>query len=232
MSPRGSSSIGNTVKELDKHYMRAQLARAGTPSGPPEADALAQSREAAQMHVGAAEQALAPRPQEIAVAVEHHHGMLTAVEDVDAVLAVAGPRFKGIRHAAGWEDKAPEIHNSHTNLPPHLYRDHAKFREGFAVLGRLGLTLTALSRAFPAQPIVLDHVGGPLGLGWYEGRRDEIFAGWRRDILELAGCPNVYMKLGGLGMRINGFKFHHRERPPRPKTWPIVAALHRYLHRS
>ena len=22
------------------------------------------------------------------------------------------------------------------------------------------------------------------------------------------------MKLGGLGMRINGFKFHHRERPP------------------
>ena len=61
---------------------------------------------------------------------------------------------------------------------------------------------------------MLDHVGGPLGLGWYADKRDEIFAGWKRDILELAGCPNVYMKLGGLGMRINGFEFHHRERPP------------------
>jgi predicted TIM-barrel fold metal-dependent hydrolase len=144
-------------------------------------------------------------------------------------MAAAGPRFKGIRYAAAWEDKADEIHNSHTNAPPHLYRDHAKFREGFAALGRLGLTfdawlyhpqipdLTALARAFPAQPIVLDHVGGPLGLGWYEGKRDEIFVGWKRDIVELAGCPNVTIKLGGIGMRVNGFKFHHRERPPSSK---------------
>ena len=114
-----------------------------------------------------------------------------------------------------------------TPIPaPHLYRDHAKFREGFAALGRLGLSfdawlyhpqipdLTALARAFPEQPIVLDHVGGPLGLGFYAGKRDEIFAGWKRDIVELASCANVYMKLGGLGMRINGFQFHHRERPP------------------
>jgi len=146
-----------------------------------------------------------------------------------AHMAAAGPRFKGVRYAAAWEDKADEIHNSHTNAPPHLYRDHAKFREGFAALGRLGLTfdawlyhpqipdLTALARAFPAQPIVLDHVGGPLGLGWYAGRRDEIFAGWKHDIVELAGCPNVCVKLGGIGMRINGFRFHHRERPPSSK---------------
>jgi predicted TIM-barrel fold metal-dependent hydrolase len=153
-----------------------------------------------------------------------------AAEDVlRAHMAAAGPRFKGIRYAAAWEDKADEIHNSHTNAPPHLYRDHAKFREGFAALGRLGLTfdawlyhpqipdLTALARAFPAQPIVLDHVGGPLGLGWYEGKREEIFVGWKRDIVELAGCPNVTIKLGGVGMRVNGFKFHHRERPPSSK---------------
>ena len=147
-----------------------------------------------------------------------------AEEVLRAHMAAAGPRFKGIRHAAAWEDKADEIHNSHTNPPPHLYRDHAKFREGFAALGKLGLTfdawiyhpqiadLTALARAFPQQPIVLDHVGGPLGLGWYAGKREEIFAGWKRDIEELAGCPNVYMKLGGIGMRVNGFQFHHRER--------------------
>jgi predicted TIM-barrel fold metal-dependent hydrolase len=145
-----------------------------------------------------------------------------------AHMAVAGPRFKGIRHAAGWEDKAPEIHNSHTNPPQHLYRDHPRFREGFAVLGRLGLSfdawlyhpqipdLTALARAFPEQPIVLDHVGGPLGLGVYD-RRDETFADWKRSMLELSGCPNVAVKLGGLGMRINGFRFHHRDRPPTSK---------------
>jgi len=141
-------------------------------------------------------------------------------------MAAAGPRFKGIRHAAAWEDKVPEIHNSHTNPPPHLYRDHAKFREGFAALGRLGLSfdawlyhpqisdLTHLARAFPSQPIVLDHVGGPLGLGGYADKRQEILSAWGRDIRELADCANVSVKLGGLGMRINGFRFHHRDRAP------------------
>ena len=153
-----------------------------------------------------------------------------SVEEIlRAHMAAAGPRFKGVRYCAGWEDKTEEIHNSHTNPPPHLYRDHAKFREGFAVLGKLGLTfdawlyhpqipdLTALARSFPEQPIVLDHVGGPLGLGWYSDKRDGVFTGWKRDIRDLAGCPNVYIKLGGLGMRISGFQFHHRERPPSSK---------------
>ena len=141
-------------------------------------------------------------------------------------MAAAGSRFKGIRHAAAWEDKTPEIHNSHTNPPPHLYRDHTKFREGFAALGRLGLSfdawlyhpqisdLTHLARAFPQQPIVLNHLGGPLGLGWYADKRQEILAAWRSDIQALAGCDNVMLKLGGLGMRINGFRFHHRQVPP------------------
>ena len=149
-----------------------------------------------------------------------------AEEVLRAHIAAAGPRFKGIRYCAGWEDKAEQIHNSHNNPPPHVYRDHAKFREGFATLRGLGLSFDAwlyhpqlgdlidLARAFPEQPIVLDHVGGPLGLGWYADKRDEIFVGWKTDIQELAGCPNVTVKLGGLGMRINGFQFHHREKPP------------------
>ena len=149
-----------------------------------------------------------------------------AEEVLRAHMAVSGPRFKGIRHAAGWQDKTTLIRNSHTDPPPHLYRDDARFRAGFAVLGRLGLTfdawlyhpqiaeLTSLARAFPAQPIVLDHVGGPLGLGWYADKRSEIFAQWQHDIRELSGCPNVYVKLGGLAMRICGFAFHKRERPP------------------
>jgi predicted TIM-barrel fold metal-dependent hydrolase len=149
------------------------------------------------------------------------------VEEVLAAhVAAGGGRFRGIRHAAGWQDQTPEVHNSHTDPPPHLYRDHATFREGFAVLGRMGLAFDAwlyhpqiddlidLARAFPDQRIVLDHVGGPLGLGWYADKRAEIFADWRRRMAELAQAPNVYVKLGGLGMRINGFAFHKRPRPP------------------
>jgi predicted TIM-barrel fold metal-dependent hydrolase len=163
-----------------------------------------------------------------------------AVEEVLAAhVAAGGGRFRGIRHAAGWQDKTPEVHNSHTNPPPHLYRDHAKFREGFAVLGKMGLTFDAwlyhpqlpdlidLARAFPQQPIVLDHVGGPLGLGWYADKREEILTQWRSHIRELAQSPNVFVKVGGIGMRINGFKFHKRERPPSSEE--LAAAWRPYV---
>ena len=99
-------------------------------------------------------------------------------------------------------------------------------REGFARLHPLGLSFDAwmyhtqlgelvdLARAFPETPIVLDHVGGPIGLGPYAGRGEEVFAEWRARIAELAGCPNVHIKLGGLGMRLFGFDVHEGELPP------------------
>ena len=143
-------------------------------------------------------------------------------EVLDAHMAV-GRRFKGIRHAVGW-DAADAIRNSHTNPTEGLLLD-AKFREGFRELGRRGLSfdawlyhpqipqLTDLARAFPDTTIILDHFGGPLGVGPYEGRRAEVFAQWKRSISELATCPNVVAKLGGIAMPINGFGFHKRERP-------------------
>lgn len=150
-----------------------------------------------------------------------------AVEEVlRAQIAAGCGRFKGIRHAAGFEDKTRGIHHSHTNPPEHLYRDDAKFRAGFAKLGELGLTFDAwlyhpqlddlidLARTFPDQPIVLNHVGGPLGLEYYADRRDEVFAEWRRAIVELAQCDNVTIKIGGMGMRLNGFGFEDREAAP------------------
>ena len=70
-----------------------------------------------------------------------------------------------------------------------------------------------MARAFPETALVLDHVGGPLGIGPYEGRRAEVFAVWKADLAELAKSPNVVVKLGGLGMAICGFGFHKRETP-------------------
>jgi L-fuconolactonase len=163
-----------------------------------------------------------------------------AVGDVlDAHLAVT-PRFKGIRHAAGW-DVSDEIRNSHTRPPEHLLLD-GRFREGFAELEKRGLSfdawlyhpqipeLTDLARAFPGTTIVFDHFGGPLGIGPYAGRREEIFARWADDVAELARCGNVVAKLGGLVMPVNGFGFHKRERPA--SSDEIVAATQGYYRHA
>ncbi len=61
---------------------------------------------------------------------------------------------------------------------------------------------------------MLDHVGGPLGVGPYRGKGEDVFAAWKRDIRTLATCPNVFVKLGGLAMAVNGFDFHKRDLPP------------------
>ena len=147
-------------------------------------------------------------------------------EVLEAQFNACGGRFKGIRYCAGWEDKTREIHISHNNPPPGLYRDHAKFREGFAKLGELGLTFDAwlyhtqlgdlidLARTFPDQPIVLDHAGGPMRLGYYAERAEEEFEAWRSKIVELSDCENVSIKLGGLGMKLNGFGFDTRAKAP------------------
>ena len=146
-----------------------------------------------------------------------------AVGEVLDAHAAASERFRGIRHASGW-DSSDAVRNSHTNPKQALLADRA-FREGLRELGKRGFTfdawlyhpqlpeLTALARAFPEQPIVVDHFAGPLGIGPYAGKRAEIFAAWKPNIAALAECRNVVAKLGGLAMPINGFGFHKRERP-------------------
>jgi L-fuconolactonase len=144
------------------------------------------------------------------------------VSDIDDVLAAhveAGQgRFRGIRHASAW-DASPDIRESHTKPPPGLLGED-DFRRGFAALGRAGLSfdawlfhpqiteLTDLARAHPEVTIVLDHLGGPLGIGPYAGRRAEVEAVWRPAMEEAAACPNVVLKLGGIGMPIYGERWH------------------------
>jgi len=136
----------------------------------------------------------------------------------------ASPRFRGIRFATAW-DASDQIRKAHTNpLPAQLGR--ADFREGFAQLSALGLTfdawvyhpqiaeVTDLARSFPDTTIILDHAGGPLGIGPYAGRRKQVYAAWRSDMADLARCPNVVVKLGGLAMTMSGFGWHERDAPP------------------
>jgi predicted TIM-barrel fold metal-dependent hydrolase len=113
------------------------------------------------------------------------------------------------------------------------------FRKGFACLAPLGLSfdawlfhpqireLTDLAHAFPDTKIVLDHCGGPIGIGSYTNQRDEIFVSWKASIQELARCPNVAVKLGGLAMRLLGYDFH--ERPLPPSSEQAAAAWRPYI---
>jgi predicted TIM-barrel fold metal-dependent hydrolase len=135
-----------------------------------------------------------------------------------------GGRFRGIRFITATHPQQAAW-GSPVLRPPGLLTE-PRVREGFAKLAPLGLSFDAwmyhtqlgelldLARAFPETPIVLDHVGGAIGLGPYVGRRDEVFAEWSGKIRELAGCPNVHIKLGGLGMRMFGFDVHLGEQPP------------------
>jgi predicted TIM-barrel fold metal-dependent hydrolase len=101
-----------------------------------------------------------------------------------------------------------------------------KFREGVGELQRMGLVFDAflyhsqlgdvveLARSFPDLPIVVNHLGGILGVESYHMRREEVRAEWLVSIRALALCPNVKVKLGGLGMIMVGFDFHKGEIPP------------------
>ncbi|WP_089719034.1 amidohydrolase family protein [Candidatus Entotheonella palauensis] len=153
---------------------------------------------------------------------------LTLGERAEAVLTAlieaGGGRFRGVRHSAAW-DEGFVIGSSHSRPPAELYLD-STFRQGFACLGRLGLSFDAwvyypqipdvidLARSFPEQPIVLNHVGGPIGVGPYAGRREAEFPVWANAIRELARCDNVWMKLGALSSKRAGFGWHERAQPP------------------
>jgi len=153
-------------------------------------------------------------------------GLGDRVEAVlEAHLRVAAARFRGVRGRSVW-DADKSIKGSMREFPPRLLLD-AKFREGFSRLSKYGLSfdawlfhpqipeLTDLASAFPGTTVILDHIGAPLGVGVYAGRRDEVFAVWRRNLTELARRPNVFVKLGGLAMQVFGFDLDsaHRKTP-------------------
>jgi predicted TIM-barrel fold metal-dependent hydrolase len=156
------------------------------------------------------------------------HADLTLGSRVEPVLAAllraGGDRFRGIRYGTAW-DPDTSLLNPNNPARPGLLGDKT-FREGFAVLGRLGLSFDALvlhpqlnevadlAGAFPATKIVLNHVGRLVGTGAYAGKLKEQFPRWAASIKALAEHENVYVKVGGLGQAINGLGFEKQAEPP------------------
>ena len=147
----------------------------------------------------------------------------SAREVLEAHLEEGKGRFKGIRHGASW-DESEEIRNSHSNPIRHIYLNDT-FQKGIEQLDALNLTLDAwnyhkqikeltdLAKCFPNLKIVQNHFGGPLGIGPYKSKREEVFSEWKDSISELSERENVYIKIGGLAMPINGWGWHKRELP-------------------
>ena len=165
--------------------------------------------------------AAASRPTKAAAAIIGHADLKLG-EDVRPVLEAmqsASPnRFRGVRHSVGW-DESPELANR--DIKGALGTDG--YRSGAKVLADMGLILenslyfhqlpelAEFARAVPEVTIVLNHIGGLLRVGPYADRDDEVLPIWRKGVEEVAKCPNIVMKLGGVGQLRYGFYWHDRE---------------------
>jgi L-fuconolactonase len=142
---------------------------------------------------------------------------------LEALQAASPNRFRGIRHSVTW-DPHPEVENTAAHkMEGQLSSDN--FRTGARALARMGLSLEGwlyfpqlleladFARAVPDLTIILNHIGGLMRVGPYANRDDEVLTAWRRGIAAVAACPNVNIKLGGIGMPRTGFDWHARNKP-------------------
>jgi predicted TIM-barrel fold metal-dependent hydrolase len=141
---------------------------------------------------------------------------------LDAHIAAGGGRLRGIRNRAFHE---PLVGEYGSLAPAEGLMRGTEFRKGLRQVAARGLVydtcqyhvqlpdLIDLARAVPEATIVLDHVSSPLGVGPYASDKAGVFANWKKWMKELATCPNVYVKLGGLGMPFSGMGFNNREVP-------------------
>ena len=165
---------------------------------------------------------------------------LSLGDEVEAVLqahqAAGAGRFKGIRYATAW-DADPTIHTAYPSHAGMLREPLVK--AGARCLARCGLSLdtwayfhqldnvVALARACPDLMVVVDHVGGPLGIGVYADRRQEVFEQWRQALYAFKPLDNVAMKFGGLAMPLAGFAW--RKHPTPPASHTLAAAWRPYF---
>lgn len=153
---------------------------------------------------------------------------------LEAHLEASPERFRGIRCATQW-DGTGAVRS--VERPGKLMEP--EFRKGVACVGRAGLSFDAwlyhpqipelvdLARSFPEVTIILDHIGGPLGVGPYKGKRDEVFRKWQTGIVALAACANVSLKLGGVGSIRSGYDWH--ERAVKPRSEELAEAMRPYF---
>ena len=143
---------------------------------------------------------------------------------LDKHIAITPDRFKGIRSQAAMHPDG-SIPVARARPPEGVYLDK-KFHEGFTHLAKRNLSFEAwcyhpqlpqlieLAKKFTNTCIILNHFGGPLGVGSFEKKEEETYEFWIKQIKELSKCENVVAKLGGIAMEINGYNWHKNTSPP------------------
>ena len=139
---------------------------------------------------------------------------------LEAMKSASPDRFRGIRHSVGW-DESPELANR--DIKGALGTDG--YRAGAQVLSDMGLILenslyfhqagelVEFARALPDLKIVLNHIGGLVRVGPYANRDEEVLPAWRKGIEEMAKCPNIVLKLGGVGQTRFAYGWDVLEKP-------------------
>jgi len=144
-----------------------------------------------------------------------------AVEEVLGLLEEAGRgRFRGIRYSTA-QDSHPPL-----QMLASAAMDDPRYLKGVRRVGLLGYSYDAMVyhpqlrdlvkvvRACPETPIIINHLGCILGTGPYKNQRKQILLQWFAAMRELAACPNTYLKLGGIGMPMMGFRWDKQPIPP------------------
>src|SRR5205085_749571 len=145
-------------------------------------------------------------------------------ELLEAHVEAANGRFRGVRQRAKW-DADPKVRGPVSADAPGLYLQ-PEFGKGLDVLTSMGLSfdasifhpqlpdVVALARAHPDANIVLIHSGSPVTHSSYAGRDAEVHADWLAGMQELAKCPNVTVKMGGVLLSLGNFDARMHEVPP------------------
>jgi L-fuconolactonase len=133
-------------------------------------------------------------------------------EVLDAHVEAGKGRFRGVRNRVTFAD-APGVPTMYNSAPPGRLADPT-FQAGARELAKRGLVfdtwmfhtqlpeLAAFADDLPDLPIVLNHSGGLLAIGSFADNPQGAFEQWRAGLAEVAKRPNVFMKIGGMGMNM------------------------------
>ena len=144
-------------------------------------------------------------------------------ELLDRAMACAPERFRGIRQSTMEDSRDAPFRWNFTGRPPGGISRHPRFREGLRQVALRGLTfdatgfhhqlpeLSAFADAFDGMKVILNHMTVAAGVELNPDEQAALFTEWRRNLFETARRPNVFCKIGGLGMPMWGFGFQDRQ---------------------
>ncbi len=161
-------------------------------------------------------------------------------EVLEAHVEAAGGRFRGIRHSAARFDD-PALPPGRVVRPFGIYLQ-SDFQEGARALAAMGLSfeawqyhtqlddVVALAQAVPELSIIINHLGGPLGVGSFAGKREHVLADTSAGLSKLAELPNTVLKVGGIGMTRYGVGWE--QQATAPSSDEVLALWGDFMRRS